>query len=83
MNILVVDSFGNYNLLDDAKIIPRVGDVVFLNDYPRNVTNIIWFSEPSTLKKYFFEIYKILALDHEDSISNFIDYYEVIVYCGN
>lgn len=74
MNTLIFDSFGNYKLME---LIPRVGDIVFLNGYPRNVTNVIWFSGLEKLKEHFPEIYKncpkTLHLHH---------YNEVIVYCG-
>lgn len=75
---LLLDSYRNYKLIYKTTFIPRVGDVVFLNGYPRNVTNVIWFSEPLTLKKHFFEIYSNcpISLPEWDS-------YEVIVYCGN
>lgn len=80
MNItaLLLDSFGNFKMLYRATLIPRVGDVVFLNNYPRNVTNVIWFPEPLTLKKHFLEIYS----NCPKSLPEW-DNYEVIIYCGN
>lgn len=77
MNTLILDSSGNYKLIRETKFIPRVGDVVIVNNYPRYVTDIIWFPSLEGLRKYFPDIF----IRCPKSLPNCDDTYEVIVYC--